>query len=437
MLKKLTQRSLFSVLQKCAQALPDPRSRAPNLHYSLGDLVMLPFMAFFTQQESFREFELSMHQRSTWTSLRRLLHLESKHPPVIQTVRNALDQVSEGGLRGAFDGVFSRMERSGLLSKLRASEEIGILISLDGTRHIQSDCISCSACGITQTKDGIRHYHHNVVHAGITHPSQAFLFPLYPEFIRPQDGHQKQDCEQVAGKRWLSEFRRRHPKARATLLVDNIYCREPFLQAVLSHRLNFIAVCKPSGNPTAWNWFETASSGGDTKVIVKHRIDKGRVKTFHYEYLNDVPIRDGANVLHVNVCSMRIEQAGKADQLFCYATNLPLNESNCGSVIAAGRKRWSTENENNNTLKNQGYHLTHNFGHGSQHLFFVLTLLNLFAFLTHSLLKFVNQERLASILHTAHARMVCFSALRMCLNLEVHATWESLYVMTLKALGLT
>jgi hypothetical protein len=26
------------------------------------------------------------------------------------------------------------------------------------------------------------------------------------------------------------------------------------------------------------------------------------------------------------------------------------------------------ENENSNTLKTKGYHLTHNFGHGKQHL---------------------------------------------------------------------
>ena len=32
------------------------------------------------------------------------------------------------------------------------------------------------------------------------------------------------------------------------------------------------------------------------------------------------------------------------------------------------RARWKIENETFNTLKNQGYHFEHNYGHGEQHL---------------------------------------------------------------------
>jgi hypothetical protein len=42
--------------------------------------------------------------------------------------------------------------------------------------------------------------------------------------------------------------------------------------------------------------------------------------------------------------------------------------------------------ENNNVLKNYGYHLEHNFGHGEQYLAMVLVMLNLFAFLFHTVL---------------------------------------------------
>ena len=42
-------------------------------------------------------------------------------------------------------------------------------------------------------------------------------------------------------------------------------------------------------------------------------------------------------------------------------------------------------NESFNTLKNQGYHLEHNFGHGSQNLSAVLTTLNLLAFACHTI----------------------------------------------------
>ncbi|MBN1878019.1 MAG: hypothetical protein JXA33_27605, partial [Anaerolineae bacterium] len=42
--------------------------------------------------------------------------------------------------------------------------------------------------------------------------------------------------------------------------------------------------------------------------------------------------------------------------------------------------RWKIENETFNTLKNQGYHFEHNFGHGHNHLSVILALLMLLAF---------------------------------------------------------
>jgi hypothetical protein len=61
-------------------------------------------------------------------------------------------------------------------------------------------------------------------------------------------------------------------------------------------------------------------------------------------------------------------------------------------VCRAGRTRWRTENENHNILKNRGYHLEHNFGHGKQHLASVLLTLNLLAFLLHTVLGLVDER---------------------------------------------
>ena len=42
--------------------------------------------------------------------------------------------------------------------------------------------------------------------------------------------------------------------------------------------------------------------------------------------------------------------------------------------MGGGRARWKIENETFNTLKNQGYHFEHNFGHGEKNLSVVLLL---------------------------------------------------------------
>ena len=49
-------------------------------------------------------------------------------------------------------------------------------------------------------------------------------------------------------------------------------------------------------------------------------------------------------------------------------TNLPLTQSTVVKVMRGGRARWKIENETFNTLKNQGDHFEHNYGHGRQHL---------------------------------------------------------------------
>ena len=49
--------------------------------------------------------------------------------------------------------------------------------------------------------------------------------------------------------------------------------------------------------------------------------------------------------------------------------------------MRGGRARWKVENETFNTLKNQGYHFEHNYGHGKKHLSVVFAALMMLAFL--------------------------------------------------------
>ncbi len=52
----------------------------------------------------------------------------------------------------------------------------------------------------------------------------------------------------------------------------------------------------------------------------------------------------------------------------------------CYQVMRGGRGRWKIENETFNTLKNQGYQLEHNYGHGQKHLATVFGLLMMLPF---------------------------------------------------------
>jgi hypothetical protein len=68
-------------------------------------------------------------------------------------------------------------------------------------------------------------------------------------------------------------------------------------------------------------------------------------------------------------------------QHFSWVTDFAVTPANVMTLIRGGRARWKVENETFNTLKNQGYHFEHNFGHGQQNLSVVFAVLMMLAFL--------------------------------------------------------
>jgi len=72
---------------------------------------------------------------------------------------------------------------------------------------------------------------------------------------------------------------------------------------------------------------------------------------------------------------------GRVRKTFRWVTDFTITAENAEWLMRGGRSRWKIENETFNTLKNQGYHFEHNFGHGQQHLSVVLAMLMMLAFL--------------------------------------------------------
>ncbi len=65
---------------------------------------------------------------------------------------------------------------------------------------------------------------------------------------------------------------------------------------------------------------------------------------------------------------------------FSWITDLELRRDNVYQVMRGGRGQWKIESETFNTLKNQGYELEHNYGHGQKHLTTVFGILMMLAF---------------------------------------------------------
>jgi len=92
-------------------------------------------------------------------------------------------------------------------------------------------------------------------------------------------------------------------------------------------------------------------------------------------------------------------------------------------IVKGGRARWKIENEAFNTLKNQGYHIEHNFGHGKQNLSILFFILNLLAFYVHQILELTDllYQRCRS---KFNSRKEYWNQLRATFRILVFRNWE-------------
>lgn len=267
-------------------------------------------------------------------------------------------------------------------------------------------------------------------------PGHNRVIALQPEFITPQDGHDKQDCENAAAKRWINKYGEFYSKYVVTVLGDDLYSREPICRLLLDKGLNFILVCKPDSHKELYEWVGELDALGEVQTVTIAR-RKGKCKEIDkYRYVNDVPLRGGEVALRVNWCEITTESDnGKIIYHNAFVTHHRINEDNVAAIVSAGRVRWKIENENNNVLKNNGYHLEHNFGHGAKHLSSLLFTLNLLAFLFHTVLE-ISDERYRAIRNTLPTRKSFFNDLRALTIYMYFRNWDSLMNFMIKSLEL-
>lgn len=371
-------------LRAVAEEAPDKRSGHHNTKYLMSDACMAAFSVFFMQSPSFLSHQRSLSERKGRSNLETLF--KNVQIPSDNQIRQMLDGVPASH----FDPVFFR-----ILSDIQSQDDFKhfkvldgrVLIALDGSEYFSSYKINCPNCSTRKHRTGEVEYFHRLLAATIVAPGQNMALPLPPEFMSPQDGATKQDSEQKAAERWLLKHADGLAELKPVFLGDDLYAHQPFCLNVLKHNIlkhnvSFIFTCKPSSHKTLYEYLDGIDP--EAKTITKPLPGKGS-RTYSYTWLCDVPIKDGPDALNVNLISLQIsDPKGKTKTLtHSYVTDIVPNASNIEELISCARSRWKIENETFNVLKNNGYNLEHNFGHGKETLAAVLVVLNLLAFSMH------------------------------------------------------
>ena len=370
--------SLLGSLRGCLDGFPDKR-RGINTSYSMGDIGMAAFSVFFMQSPSFLAHQQRLeqgHGRSNCASLFGISKIPSD-----SHIRDMLDPADPALLHPVFGETIEQLKQvDGGLELFRRLDG-HVLIAFDGSQYHGSRKIHCANCSTRTRSNGGTEYYHGMLAATLVAPGHDKVIPLQPEFIIPRDGAEKQDCENQAAKRWLATHGQRYAALDPIYLGDDLFSRQPLCQAVRDAGGHFIFVCKPSSHPLIQQYLQGAELGR-----LEQTVKRGKQRFTHrYRWLHDVPLRDSSDALMLNWFEIEIiNPKGEVTYRNSFVTDLPVGPDNVVELAACGRARWKIENETFNVLKNKGYNLEHNFGHGKQNLSAVLAGLNLLAFAIHT-----------------------------------------------------
>lgn len=382
-----TLKQIIRIIREEAKNLPDSRGNK-HLTYKIENILLSAFALFYFQSGSWLSFQKNMQNQAGKNNAKSLFDIDKI--PSDNHIRDVLDGIGVDKLQPIFDKIYELLLSKKTLDDYQYFNNT-LMVLLDGTHYHSSKKIHCSHCQTKQKKDAkgdaYTEYYHSAITPIIAHPKSNQILPLLPEMISNNDGDKKQDCEINATKRWLSKEHLISKHYKLMILGDDLYCKTSLIQSIREKGYNFVFVCKESSHKKMYEMIKFIEKLGEVDTKVVRKLDKSRKKEIYtYSYLNDVDLTGDKNSIKVNWCKVEVTNA-KGEFIYkgSFATDYRIDKNNIEKIIEAGRCRWKIENENNNTLKNGGYNLEHNFGHGEKGLSQLLFSLNILSFLTHTI----------------------------------------------------
>ncbi len=382
--KHLNFSSLIKAFSKVVGGTTD--KRATNKTYSAHDTALSALACMYIQCPSLLNFQRKLEQRTKRNNLSTQFNVRAI--PKESQMREILDEIPAKTYDPIFKEYLTRLQRGNQLSAY-VFEDGAYLLPLDGTQYHYSTDVHCNQCLQQTLRNGKTGYSHKVVQAAIVHPDHKQVIPMRPEEIKNSDGLTKQDSEINAAKRLMPVLKKMHPRLSYVRLGDSLYATTPFIQETLSQGDHFIFAVKPGDHSTLFDNIKSLDFSRHDEIDKKDR-------KFIHEWHSQVPLTKDESAPLVNVLKLRIstpqsDGTNKVSYIGTWITDLMVTEKNVAKLVRGARCRWKIENECFNTLKNHGYEIEHNYGHGEKNLSFVFYLTTILAFYLHQILSLCDK----------------------------------------------
>jgi len=386
--KYLSADALFRLVRAGFDDIPDHRPAQADI--SLTDALMSAFAMFSLKSSSLLAFDKERIEGNLATidGIARV--------PCDTHMREILDPVAPEALRPVFKRVWNQVQRGHALAPMQFLDDSYVL-ALDGTGYFSSKAIHCASCLHQVHRNGTITYTHQMLGAALIHPDVRAVIPLMPEPIVQQDGTQKNDCERNAAKRLVAKLRHDYPHLKFIVTEDSLSANAPHIETLRAHQLHYILGVKEGDH--AWLFEHVAAADQAGRVTHYTRHDRSAGLVHRFRFVNDVPLNASHPDVRVNFIAYWETQGTKV-QHCSWVTDIRVSPRNVYRLMRGGRARWKIENETFNTLKNQGYHFEHNYGHGTQHLSVVFALVMMLAFLVDQ-----TQQRCCALFQAVWAKL--------------------------------
>jgi hypothetical protein len=390
MAKKLSSQALVGVVGRAMRKISTKLDTDRKRKIDLFDCLMSGYAMFSLKYPSLLQFDQHFEAEIAKGNLKSLYGIQEV--PCDTYMRERLDEVTPHLVREGFKGLFAVLQRSKYLSHFSFLEEF-YLVPLDGTGYFYSDTVHCEHCCEKKHSNGKTSYYHQMLVGSLVHPDYKIALPFAPEPIMKTDGSTKNDCEIRAAERFLTDFKREHPHLKVIITGDSLFSKGPFIKRLKADGHRFILVAKEGDHKALFEEFRSLPQQS-------YECRRGKI-THRFSYVNELAINDSHTDCMVNVLEYWETNGKGKEQHWVWVTDIPLNEANVFEIMRGGRARCKIENETFNTLKNQGYHFEHNFGHGNKYLSTVFSYLMTLAFFVDQL-----QQLGSKVFKKALARLV-------------------------------
>jgi hypothetical protein len=408
----------------------------------LESILMSSFAVFALKCPSLLGFEKAFQMSETRSeNLKRLFRLE--RVPSDTQLREVLDYVNFEQFRGVFKALFSYVQRSKVLEKFVFMDIDNLphyAVAVDGTGIFRSEKIKCPDCLVFERFDAdnksIITYGHNMLAASLVLPEVKQVIPFCPEAIVTQDGKTKNDSEITAFKRFMEDFKKDHPKLKIVFLLDALYANNPVIKLIEENGHKYIIAVKNTKSLL----FSLVKEGEENQTTSIHEKTYNlgqkiiKKKVLKYRYNNNVRLHQEVDTPYVNFVDVheRLTWDDKdgnkkeENQYFSFITNIKIDLGNIEKIAQGGRTRWKVENETFNTLKNRGYNLEHNYGHGDFNLSYNFIMSMYLAFFVDQIQE-ISCLKFKKILEQIGSKRLLWTTLTGSLDWVEFDSWDEIY----------